>query len=70
MSHPDHQQPISWGEIADIQGKIDEELAKDGALSPRQLMGLVDIGFLLPDATPTERDIALGYLDAIRAEEE
>ena len=67
MKHPEHQQPIAWGEIADVQSRVDRILS----LAPAtELMAKIWGNELFQDMTPTEKDVALGYLDSIREEQE
>jgi len=68
MKHLDHQQPISWGEIADVQRRVDVELLRE--LKAEDLMAKIWSDDLFQDMTPTERDVALGYLDSIRQDDD
>ena len=65
--YPEDQQPISMGEIANVQGRVDDELERIPLASV--LMDMIWGDDLFQDMTPTEKDVALGYLDSIREEQ-
>lgn len=65
--YPDDQQPISWGEIANIQELMDHDCPIIGTLT---LFDGVMNGELHTWMSATERSVALTYLESLLEEED